>query len=277
MAPIVKNGKVVSGVAAAVPPASTTATAARAATPAEQPATATATVPKPSTPAPRPAATAAPKPAAPKPAAPTGPAKQSPGAPRTSTYAQSYPEGMSAADFSYDDLGQSDATDIAPFEQYPTSRTIPGEGSTLYRERMPGPGKPVVQPAQAAFQVPSQYGLPAKTVYPSPPRPIEGRESAEFWYGPRSGFQSVAQFRDYAQSLGAALNDAERANDAVSRRLERAAKEDTTTRDEMQKLYDEQLARLRDVSTLRERLRRVGFEEGDISTVRAHAELRGEE
>jgi len=55
---------------AAVPPPSTTATAARAATPADQPKPATATVPKPSTPAPRPAAATAPKPAAPKPAAP---------------------------------------------------------------------------------------------------------------------------------------------------------------------------------------------------------------
>jgi hypothetical protein len=191
---------------------------------------------------------------------------------------------MSAADFSYDDLGQSDATDIAPFEQYPTSRTIPGEGSTLYRERMPSPEKPAPAaagqirsaPGANQQQVPAQYGMPATTVY--------GRDSQELRGTGKYGlpeytsyFQSVAQFRDYAQRVGGLLNDAEARQKEADLRLQQAAARDETTKAELKKLYDEKLARLSEVTGLRERLRLAGFSEADVPVVQQHAELRGEE
>lgn len=104
------------------PSGTTTATAAQVAAPAPAPKPATATLPKPTaSTAPRPAAAAPARPAAttPKPAAapkpaPAKPAAQPSGAPLTTAYAQSYPEGMSAADFSYEDLGQSEEMNLPP-------------------------------------------------------------------------------------------------------------------------------------------------------------------
>lgn len=102
------------------PSGTTAATAEKATTPAPAPKPATAALPKPTAStapkpaAPKPAATAtAPRPAAPKPA-PAKPAAQPSGAPLTTAYAQSYPEGMSASDFSYEDLGQSEEMNLPP-------------------------------------------------------------------------------------------------------------------------------------------------------------------
>lgn len=276
-----------------VPSGTTAATAekATAPTPASKPAT--ATLPKPTTAAPRPAAAAparpastAPKPAAPPKAAPSKPAVQSPGAPLTTAYAQSYPEGMSATDYSYEDLGQSDATDIAPFEQFPTSRPAPGEGTSFYRERMtqlqsgpvkyPGaaPGMPAPYGYTAEMPVRAQYGFPARTVTASgefytPYKKSETQLPGEF--------QSVAQFRDYAQSIGARLADAERAEMVAGQRLQAAASRDDTTREDLKRLYDERIARLSAVAGLRGRLKQIGFSDADIATVVEHGVLRGED
>lgn len=114
---------------AAVPPPSTTATAARAATPAEQPATATATVPKPSTPAPRPAATAAPKPAAPKPAAPKSslPAEYQTIASRNIFDSSAPGPKPATTPSSYEDFGQSET--VAPWEE---GQSMPTEAEVLF-------------------------------------------------------------------------------------------------------------------------------------------------
>lgn len=249
--------------------ASTAATAAQAAAPAPQPKPATATLPAPS----KPAATTAP--AAPRAAAPKAPAapKAAPAKPTTTgpgvgplTYGQSYQGGWSSADFAYDNLGQSDATDIAPFEEFPTSPTTPGEGTSFYRERMAairenppvGAGNVRAPKEAGRIPVPARYGLPETTVFSTPTQ------------YPRD-FQSVAEFRDYAQQLGGRLRDAEQSATEAETALRDAALRDTTTRDELKQLYDEKLKKLRTVAGLRESLRVAGVSAQDLPTVMRHA------
>lgn len=252
-----------------VPSGTTAATAAQAATPAPQPKPATAALPAPSKPA---AATA---PAASRGAAPKAPAvpKTAPAKPTTTgpsagplTYGQSYQGGWSSDDFAYDNLGQSDATDIAPFEEFPTSPTTPGEGTSFYRERMAairenppvGAGN-VRAPGEAGrIPVPARYGLPETTVFSAPTQ------------YPRD-FQSVAEFRDYAQQLSGRLSEAERGATAAEKALRDAAMRDTTTRDELKQLYDEKLKRLKTVAGLRESLRVAGVPVEDLPVVMRHA------
>jgi len=182
------------------------------------------------------------------------------------TYGQSYQGGWSSADFAYDNLGQSDATDIAPFEEFPTSQTTPGEGTSFYRERMEsirqappiGAGHPRAPAEAGRVPVPSRYGLPETTVF-----------SGASQY-PRD-FQSVAEFRDYAQQLGGQLSEAERQADIAERALRDAALKDTTTRDELKRLYDDKLKRLKTVAGLRESLRVAGVSSEDLETVKRHA------
>jgi len=248
-----------------VPSGTTAATAAQAAAPAPQPKPATAALPAASTGA-KPAASTAPRTAAPKaPAASktsappaTGPGKGPP------TYGQSYQGGWSSADFAYDNLGQSDATDIAPFEKFPTSQTTPGEGTSFYRERMMAQKPGFVGLGEGQMYVPSQYGKRGGYVQPTSPAELRSPEYSR-------QFQSVAEFRDYAQRVGAGLTRAEQATSDAERRLRYAASNDETTRAELDQLYQEKLKRLSEVAGMKTLLRRQGFTEEDLETVKRHA------